>query len=131
MHDPAYRPDCLARDVLARVGDKWSVQVIYRLGGGTRRFSELRRSVDGISQRMLTVTLRGLERDGLVEREVFPEVPPRVEYTLTPLGESLLEVVTALFHWSDGHTHEVAAARAHYDAVTQAAAPTPTRTDEP
>ena len=122
-----HHPDCLVRDVLARVGDKWSVLVIYRLGGGTRRFSELRRSVDGISQRMLTVTLRGLERDGLVEREVFPEVPPRVEYTLTPLGRSLLEVVGALFHWSDGHTHEVAAARTRYDELTRAAAPTPGR----
>jgi DNA-binding HxlR family transcriptional regulator len=107
--------DCLVREVLARVGDKWSVFVIHLLGGGTMRFSELRRAVDGISQRMLTVTLRGLERDGLVARVVYAEVPPRVEYSLTPLGASLLEVVAALVTWSDGHTRDIAAARQRYD----------------
>jgi DNA-binding HxlR family transcriptional regulator len=106
---------CLVRDVLARVGDKWSVFVIHLLGGGTMRFTELRRSVDGISQRMLTVTLRGLERDGLVERKVYAQVPPRVEYSLTPLGESLLDVVAALVAWSDEHTDDIALARARYD----------------
>jgi DNA-binding HxlR family transcriptional regulator len=108
--------DCLAGDVLARVGDKWSVFVIHQLGAGTQRFSELKRSVDGVSQRMLTVTLRGLERDGLVEREVFAEVPPRVEYTLTPLGRSLLATVGDLIAWSEGHTRDIAAARVRYDA---------------
>ena len=108
---------CLARDVLDRVGDKWTVQVIHLLGQGTLRFSELRRSVDGISQRMLTVTLRGLERDGLVLRQVFAVVPPRVEYTLTPLGESLLDVVGALVEWSAGHTGDIAEARRHYHRV--------------
>jgi DNA-binding HxlR family transcriptional regulator len=114
---PPHREDCLARDVLDRVGDKWTVQVIHLLGPGTMRFSELRRSVDGISQRMLTVTLRGLERDGLVVRQVFAEVPPRVEYTLTPLGESLLDVVGALVEWSAGHTSAIAEARRRYDKV--------------
>lgn len=111
----AHREDCLVRDVLARVGDKWTVFVIHLLGGGTMRFSELRRSIDGISQRMLTVTLRGLERDGLVEREVFPQIPPRVEYSLTPLGASLREVVGMLVAWSDDHTHDIATARDRYD----------------
>jgi DNA-binding HxlR family transcriptional regulator len=110
-----HREDCLVRDVLARVGDKWSVFVIHLLGGGTMRFSELRHSIDGISQRMLTVTLRGLERDGLVSRKVFAEVPPRVEYSLTPLGESLREVIGALVGWSDDHTRDIAAARIRYD----------------
>ena len=109
---------CLARDVLARVGDKWSVYVIHQLGRRTMRFSELRRAVDGISQRMLTVTLRGLERDGLVEREIFAEVPPRVQYSLTPMGASLLDVVGALVDWSAGHTRAIATARARYDQAT-------------
>jgi DNA-binding HxlR family transcriptional regulator len=113
---------CLARDVLDRVGDKWTVQVIHLLGPGTMRFSELRRSVEGISQRMLTVTLRGLERDGLVVRRVFAVVPPRVEYTLTPLGESLLDVVGALVEWSAGHTGDIAEARRRYDQVNKRAA---------
>src|SRR5215207_2908746 len=76
------------REVLSRVGDKWSVLVIAMLGQGTRRFSELQRSIDGISQRMLTLTLRQIERDGLVERTVYPTIPPRVEYSLTPLGRT-------------------------------------------
>jgi DNA-binding HxlR family transcriptional regulator len=81
-------PDCRPREVLDRVGDKWSLLVIGLLSAGTRRFSELRRSVDGISQRVLTATLRGLERDGLVSRTVHPTVPPRVDYTLTPMGRA-------------------------------------------
>src|SRR6266852_5274560 len=97
-HTPA---DCHAREVLARVGDKWSVYVIHVLGdAGTLRFNELRREVDGISQRMLTVTLRGLERDGLVKRIVYPQVPPRVEYSLTRLGATLLQLVGGLVEWS-------------------------------
>ena len=88
MHLPA---DCRAvSDVLARIGDKWSVLVVSRLGDGPLRFSELRRSIGGISQRMLTLTLRGLERDGLITRTVFPTIPPRVDYALTPLGRDLL-----------------------------------------
>ena len=109
--------NCHAREVLARVGDKWSVYVLHVLGDAhTLRFNELRNRVDGISQRMLTVTLRGLERDGLIARKVFPEVPPRVEYTLTPLGATLRELVRGLVAWSGAHLKEVDTARAEYDA---------------
>jgi DNA-binding HxlR family transcriptional regulator len=107
--------ECRARDVLDRVGDKWSVLVIYMLGSGTRRFSELLRSIDGISQRMLTVTLRGLERDGLVSRLVHPVVPPRVDYDLTPMGQTLLSTVEALMDWSHRHMADIDASRAAYD----------------
>jgi DNA-binding HxlR family transcriptional regulator len=86
--------NCVAREMLVRVADKWSMYVIHVLANaGPLRFSELRRRVDGVSQRMLTVTLRGLERDGLVRRMMYPEVPPRVEYALTPLGATLREIV--------------------------------------
>jgi len=108
--------NCVAREMLVRVGDKWSVYVIHVLGdAGTLRFGELLRSVDGISQRMLTVTLRGLERDGLVTRAMYPEVPPRVEYALTPLGATLRDIVRSLIVWSGAHLAEVDAARAAYD----------------
>jgi DNA-binding HxlR family transcriptional regulator len=109
---------CRARDVLDRVGDKWSVMVIYMLGSGTRRFSQLLRSIDGISQRMLTVTLRGLERDGLVTRMVYAVVPPRVDYDLTPMGQTLLSTIQALMEWSDRHTADIDASRAAYDQRT-------------
>ena len=113
----AIKPDeCRLREVLDRVGDKWSVLVIYLLGDGTRRFMDLLRSIDGISQRMLTVTLRGLERDGLVTRTVFAVVPPRVDYALTPLGRTLLESIGPLMTWSIAHTADVGAARAAYDS---------------
>jgi len=113
-----YTPsNCHARDVLARVGDTWSVYVIHILGDArTLRFSELRREVDGISQRMLTVTLRGLERDGLVRRVVYPEIPPRVEYSLTPLGSTLRQLIRGMVAWAGAHIGEVDAARAAYDA---------------
>jgi DNA-binding HxlR family transcriptional regulator len=108
--------DCLlARDVLTRVGDKWSVLVIVLLGGGAKRFSELRRTIEGISQRMLTLTLRGLERDGLVVRTVFPTVPPRVEYALRPLGKTLLKTLTDLAHWVIANRQEIEHARAEFD----------------
>jgi DNA-binding HxlR family transcriptional regulator len=106
---------CRVREVLDRVGDKWSLYVIEMLGGGTRRFSDLRRMIDGISQRMLTVTLRGLERDGLVTRTVHPTVPPRVEYALTPMGRTLLATTCTLLHWANDHLPEIDAARAAYD----------------
>lgn len=109
--------NCHAREMLARVGDKWSVYVIHLLGdNGTLRFNELKSQVDGISQRMLTVTLRGLERDGLVSRQIYPEVPPRVEYSLTKLGATLRELVRGLMKWSGAHLEEVDSARAAYDA---------------
>jgi len=91
---------CLVRDILDRIGDKWSVLVILRLGIRPQRFRALLRAVDGISPRMLTVTLRGLERDGLVRREVFDTRPPSVEYSLTPLGQSLLGHIGALATWA-------------------------------
>ncbi|TAJ17444.1 MAG: transcriptional regulator [Dehalococcoidia bacterium] len=117
LTDPTARAGdaCLVREVLDRVGDKWSVHVIHLLGNGTLRFSDLRRSIDGISQRMLTVTLRGLERDGLVTRTVYAVVPPRVEYTLTPLGETLLQTICDLVRWAEAHTADVDAARVRYD----------------
>jgi DNA-binding HxlR family transcriptional regulator len=112
-----YTPaNCHAHEMLARVGDKWSVYVIHVLDdAGTLRFNELRSAVEGISQRMLTVTLRGMERDGLVRRAVFAEVPPRVEYALTPLGKTLRQLVRRLVDWSGAHLREVDAARAEYD----------------
>jgi DNA-binding HxlR family transcriptional regulator len=118
---------CAARDVLARVGDKWSVYVLFLLGDGTRRFMDLRRSIEGISQRMLTVTLRNLERDGLISRTVYPVVPPRVDYALTPLGRTLRDVIDGLMIWADKHTEDIRRARAVYDrrAVSAAASRRP------
>ncbi|WP_336965169.1 helix-turn-helix domain-containing protein [Sphingobium aquiterrae] len=103
-------------EVLARVGDKWSIQVIATLGEGPRRFNELKRAIDGISQRMLTLTLRGLERDGMITREVTPSIPPRVDYTLTSLGLSLLEPVRALGEWAIANRATVDMARSRYDS---------------
>jgi DNA-binding HxlR family transcriptional regulator len=100
---------------LNRVGDKWSVLAIVLLGDGPRRFSELRRMIEGVSQRMLTLTLRGLERDGLVQRTVFPTVPPRVEYALTPLGRTLLTTVSALATWATRNGHHIYRARLEFD----------------
>ena len=96
--------DCRAvSSVLARVGDKWSVLIIVLLGNGPKRFNEIKRTVGGISQRMLTLTLRGLERDGLVKRTQFPTIPPRVTYELTQLGRSLGKAVAPLGAWAQGH----------------------------
>ena len=110
------REDCEVRQILDRIADKWSLLVIALLEHRRLRFTELRREIDGVSQRMLTVTLRQLERDGLVHRTVHPVVPPRVEYELTPLGVSLHETVQALVTWTDAHQREIAAARTAYDA---------------
>jgi len=103
------------RDVLNRVGDKWSVQVVGMLGDGKKRFSELRRSIEGISQRMLTLTLKGLERDGLISRTVYPTIPPRVEYELTKLGRSLLTPITGLGKWAGQNRERIQIARDRYD----------------
>jgi DNA-binding HxlR family transcriptional regulator len=103
------------REVLNRVGDKWSVQVVVHLGGGTRRFSELRRMIEGISQRMLTLTLKGLERDGLISRTVYPTIPPRVEYQLTRLGRSLLLPIRGLETWARKNRQNIQDARETYD----------------
>jgi DNA-binding HxlR family transcriptional regulator len=107
---------CRAREVLHRVGDKWSVFVINRLGQGSLRFSELRRGIDGITGRMLTVTLRGLERDGLVSRTIHPVIPPRVDYELTPMGRTLLQTIEQLIDWADSHVADIHAAQKAYDA---------------
>jgi DNA-binding HxlR family transcriptional regulator len=106
------------RDILDRVGDKWSAYVLFLLGDGTRRFMDLRRSIEGISQRMLTVTLRNLERDGLISRTVYAVVPPRVEYALTPLGRTLQQVMDGLVAWVENHVREIERARAVYDSRT-------------
>lgn len=113
---PEYTEEgCRAREVLDRVGDKWSLYVIGMLGKGTKRFTELKREIDGISQRMLTVTLRGLERDGLVARKVYAVMPPRVEYSLTEMGRTLLGTSAALVIWAEQHLDEIQAARDSYD----------------
>ena len=117
----AVAPSCQpVTDILARVGDKWSVLVVMLLGNGSKRFNEMRRLIGGISQRMLTLTLRGLERDGLVTRTVFPTVPPRVDYALTELGRSLLPPISALGAWAFGHRAQIDAARLAYDAKHEA-----------
>src|SRR3977135_2543020 len=113
-------PTCELRNILDRLPDKWSLLVICLLADGTRRFSELRRAIDGISQRMLTLTLRQLEREGLVTRTVFPVVPPRVDYELTPLGCTLLDTIQSLVAWAGEHGNEIIAARAAYDARSTA-----------
>ena len=113
--------DCRAcSSVLARVGDKWSVLIIVLLGNGPKRFNEIKRIVGGISQRMLTLTLRGLERDGLVKRTQFPTIPPRVDYELTELGRSLWEAVKPLARWAQSHVKHIAGARAAFDKKNNA-----------
>ncbi|KAK1178678.1 helix-turn-helix domain-containing protein [Streptomyces sp. NBS 14/10] len=109
------REGCEVRQILDRVADKWSLLVIALLDVRTMRFTELRREIDGVSQRMLTVTLRHLERDGLVRRTVHPVVPPRVDYQLTPLGATLHDTIQALVTWTEDHQDEIAAARTAYD----------------
>jgi DNA-binding HxlR family transcriptional regulator len=101
--------------VLSRVGDKWSVFVIMMLSDGPKRFNELKRMINGISQRMLTLTLRGLERDGLVTRTIFPTIPPRVDYELTDLGRGLSRPVEALGKWAKDHLVQIESARQHFD----------------
>ena len=116
--------DCKAVSaILSRVGDKWSVLIIMRLGEGSRRFNEIKRMIEGISQRMLTLTLRNLERDGLVSRTVTPSIPPRVDYALTELGRDLLVPVAALGEWAIKHQSCIAAARTHFDAANGAETP--------
>ncbi|MGC4936425.1 winged helix-turn-helix transcriptional regulator [Kribbella sp. DT2] len=114
------REDCEVRQILDRIGDKWSLLVIALLDHRSLRFTELKKTIDGISQRMLTVTLRQLERDGLVRRTVHPVVPPRVDYELTPLGVTLHATIQSLVTWTETHQTEVASARAAYDIRTTA-----------
>lgn len=105
-------PECASREVLDRIADKWTALIIRVLAKGTKRHNELQREISGVSQKMLTQTLRSLERDGLVSRKVYPVVPPRVEYTLTPLGQSLIEPLNAICLWAEKHLPELQAARA-------------------
>jgi DNA-binding HxlR family transcriptional regulator len=116
------REDCQVRQILDRIADKWSLLVIALLENRRLRFTELRREIDGVSQRMLTVTLRSLERDGLVKRTVHPVVPPRVEYELTSLGRTLHTTIQSLVTWTEEHQEEIAAARTAYDAREERAA---------
>jgi len=120
MKDPS-NPVCRTiSTLLSRIGDKWTVLVVTSLGGGSRRFNELRREIPSVSQRMLTLTLRNLERDGLVRRTVTPTIPPRVDYELTDMGHSLLKPVTALADWALQHVEQIHAAQSRFDAVQDA-----------
>ena len=112
----AYAADCPTRQVLDFIGDKWTTLIVVLLEERPKRFSELQLSIHGISQKMLSQTLRNLERDGLVKRTMYPEIPPRVEYKLTPLGETLLGPISAILQWSYDHISEVNAAQERYDA---------------
>jgi DNA-binding HxlR family transcriptional regulator len=103
------------RAILDRIGDKWSLYIIASLANGTRRFNELRRGIDGISQRMLTLTLRGLERDGLITRTMYPTIPPRVDYELTELGRTLLGPVMVLVNWANDNQSAIAEAQRRFD----------------
>jgi DNA-binding HxlR family transcriptional regulator len=115
LPDPASE-DCRdLRSILALVGDKWTVMIVVLLGDGSKRFNEIRRMVDGISQRMLTFTLRGLERDGLVTRTVFPTTPQRVDYELTKLGSTLWEAIEPLSLWARAHVGEILTSRKQFD----------------
>ncbi|TDC11354.1 transcriptional regulator [Streptomyces sp. 8K308] len=108
-------PDCPLREVLALIGDKWSAQVLVVLGDGPHRFTELERAIEGISRRMLTLSLRNLERNGLITRTVHPDAPPRVEYATTPLIDEIREPLEALAAWADQNRPAIAAARHAYD----------------
>lgn len=114
---PSQGDDCgMVREILDLIGDKWTLYIIATLKDGPVRFNELRRRIDGISQRMLTINLRGLERDGLVKRTLFPTIPPRVEYELTEVGRTLLRPVMALVTWANGNQENIRDARVRYDA---------------
>ena len=113
----AFNADCPTRLILNRIADKWTVLVMILLESETKRFSNLQREIGGISQKMLTQTLRGLERDGLVSRKVYATVPPKVEYALTPLGHTLKEMLYAIKTWSETNIKEVLAAQKTYDEL--------------
>ncbi len=115
-----FNSHCPTRQVLDRIADKWTVLIIRRLSEGTLRFAQLRRAVDGISQKVLTNTLRGLERDGLVTRRLYASVPPRVEYSLTDLGRSLGDLVEGICRWAEANIERVQEARAAYDRADAA-----------
>lgn len=113
---------CPLREVLDRVGGKWSVQILVAVVRGPIRYTQLERSIEGVSRRMLTLTLRNLERDGLIERTVYPTVPPKVEYTATPMAQELHAHLVGLTDWAERHRGDVAAARRAYDHARPAAA---------
>jgi DNA-binding HxlR family transcriptional regulator len=115
-HTQIRSQDCPTREVLNRIGNKWSILVVRLLRKGPKRFNELRGLLDGISQRMLTLTLRGLERDGIVKRMITPTVPPRVDYELTSMGRSLLKPIMAMAVWSDENRAAIQESRKRYDA---------------
>ncbi|ASU86269.1 transcriptional regulator [Nocardiopsis gilva YIM 90087] len=117
---PGHGGRCNVRDVLDRIGDRWSVLVITMLGDGPLRYSELRRRIDTVSQRMLTLTLRNLERDGLVTRTVTPQTPPRVDYALTEAGSTLCERLSPLIDWAEENHPHIAASRERYDSALKA-----------
>jgi DNA-binding HxlR family transcriptional regulator len=113
-----FDPDCPTRVILDRIGDKWTVLVVLLLSNGPLRFTELRDGIGRVAPKVLTKTLRRLERDGLLTREVFAEVPPRVEYTLTPLGRSLISPISAVTEWAETHVPAISQAQRHYDLTT-------------
>ena len=125
MSYDVYDRACPTRQVLDRIADRWTALVVGRLEEGTQRFSELQREIGGVSSKMLSQTLRSLERDGLVERTVHPVVPPHVEYRLTPLGETLTEPLAAVREWAEAHIEAVEAAQERYEAVERDPAPWP------
>ena len=112
-----YNPSCPTRLVLDRIADKWTVLIIGQLSNGTLRFNELKRSIPGVTQKMLTQTLKGLERDGVIIRKVYAAVPPKVEYTLTKLGKSLISVVEAIRLWSEAHIKDILTAQEAHDSA--------------
>ena len=114
-----FNANCPTQQVLDTIANKWSVIVVYSLSFGTKRHSELQRQISGVSQKMLTQTLRNLERDGLVVRKVYPVVPPKVEYSLTPLGETLIEPLGTICQWAETHIDEMQAARERYDNTVE------------
>ncbi len=116
-----YNKNCPTRTVLNRVADKWTVLVVGALALETKRFGQLRRELDGISQKMLTQTLRGMERDGLVNRKVYPTVPPKVEYSLTELGCTLVNLLNDIRIWSERNIEKIIQAQAEYDSTVSLA----------
>ena len=118
MQADVYDVNCPSRQILDRIGDTWSVLVVVMLAEGTHRYTELAKRIQGVSPKMLTQTLRGLERDGLITRTVHPVVPPRVDYALTELGRSLYGLVEGLEKWAEAHIEDVQAARQAYDAAS-------------
>lgn len=113
-----YNKNCPTRLVLNRIADKWTVLIVGSLSHGTKRFGELKREITGISQKMLTQTLKGLVRDGLINRKVYPTVPPKVEYSLTPLGETLIMLLSDIRDWLENNIEKVLKAQKKYDSAT-------------